>query len=100
VAYYGQAFGKLIHARLGVTSEAFAPITRAAMTEGDLARATAMVTDQMLEVGIAGSPEAVVDRLLPLVRAGVQHVSLGPPLGPNPVRAVELLGRRVLPRLS
>ena len=38
--------------------------------------------------------------LLPLVRAGVDHVSLGPPLGPDPVRAVELLGRRVLPRLA
>jgi 5,10-methylenetetrahydromethanopterin reductase len=33
------------------------------------------------------------------VRAGAGHVSLGPPLGPDPVRAVELLGRRVLPRL-
>jgi 5,10-methylenetetrahydromethanopterin reductase len=99
VAYYGQALGDLIHARLGVTREAFVPITRAAMTERDLGRAAAMVTDRMLEIGIAGSPESVVDRLLPLVRAGVQHVSLGPPLGPDPVRAVELLGRRVLPRL-
>jgi 5,10-methylenetetrahydromethanopterin reductase len=30
----------------------------------------------------------------------VQHLSFGPPLGPDPVRAVELLGRRVLPRLA
>ena len=54
VAYYGQALGDLIHARLGVTREAFAPITRAAMAERDLARAATMVTDQMLEIGIAG----------------------------------------------
>ena len=100
VAYYGQSLGDLIHARLGVTREAFAPITRAAMAGRDLARAAAMVTDSMLAIGIAGPPEAVVDRLLPLVRAGVRHVSLGPPLGPDPVRAVELLGRRVLPRLA
>lgn len=100
VAYYGQALGDLIHTRLGVTREAFAPITRAAMAERDLARAAAMVTDRMLEIGVAGSPEVVVERLLPLVRAGVRHVSLGPPLGPDPVRAVELLGRRVLPRLA
>jgi 5,10-methylenetetrahydromethanopterin reductase len=99
VAYYGQALGDLIHARLGVTREAFAPITRVAMVERDLARAASMVTDQMLAVGVAGAPEAVVERLLPLVRAGAGHVSLGPPLGPDPVRAVELLGRRVLPRL-
>src|SRR5262245_53553027 len=100
IAYYGQALGDLIHARLGVTREAFAPITRAAMAERDLGRAATMVTDRMLQIGIAGPPEAVVERLLPLVRAGVQHVSLGPPLGPDPVRAVELLGRRVLPRLG
>jgi 5,10-methylenetetrahydromethanopterin reductase len=100
IAYYGQALGDLIHARLGVTREAFAPITRVAMAERDLARAAAMITDAMLAIGIAGPPDAVVERLLPLVRAGVQHVSLGPPLGPDPVRAVELLGRHVLPRLS
>jgi 5,10-methylenetetrahydromethanopterin reductase len=59
-----------------------------------------MVTDRMLAIGVAGPPEAVVERLQPLVEAGVRHVSLGPPLGPDPVRAVELLGRRVLPRLT
>ena len=100
VAYYGQAFGDLIHARLGVTRETFAPITQAAMVERDLARAATMVTDEMLQIGIAGSPEAVVERLRPLVDAGVRHVSLGPPLGPDPVRAVELLGRHVLPHLA
>jgi 5,10-methylenetetrahydromethanopterin reductase len=100
VAYYGPALGDLIHARLGVTRDAFAPITRAAMAEHDLPRAAAMVTDQMLAIGIVGPPEAVVERLGPLVRAGVQHLSFGPPLGPDPVRAVELLGRRVLPRLA
>src|SRR5262249_37840933 len=100
VAYYGQALGNLIHTRLGVTGEAFAPITRAAMTERDLARAATMVTDQMLQIGVAGTSEAVIYRLLPLVLAGVQHVSLGPPLGPDPVRAVQILGRCVLPRLG
>jgi 5,10-methylenetetrahydromethanopterin reductase len=100
VAYYGLALGDLIHARLGVTREAFAPITRAAMAEQDLAGAAAMVTDQMLAIGVVGSPESVVERLLPLVRAGVRHVSFGPPLGPEPARAVELLGRHVLPRLA
>jgi 5,10-methylenetetrahydromethanopterin reductase len=100
IAYYGQALGDLIHARLGVTRAAFAPIARAAMGHQDLARAAEMVTDRMLAIGIAGPPEAVVERLLPLVRAGVRHVSLGPPLGPDPVRAVEILGRHVLPRLA
>jgi 5,10-methylenetetrahydromethanopterin reductase len=100
VAYYGQALGDLIHARLGVTREAFAPIMRRAMADRDLAGAATMVTDAMLEIGVAGPPEAVVERLRPLVDAGVRHLSFGPPLGPDPVHAVELLGRFVLPRLG
>jgi 5,10-methylenetetrahydromethanopterin reductase len=100
IAYYGQALGDLIHARLGVTREAFAPITRAAMADRDLPRATALVSDQMLRIGIAGPPGAVVERLRPLVDAGVRHVSFGPPLGPDPVHAVKLLGERVLARLA
>ena len=54
-------------------------------------------------VGVVVSKVAgagAVERLRPLVRAGVGHVSLGPPLGPDPVRAVELLVRHVLPRLA
>jgi 5,10-methylenetetrahydromethanopterin reductase len=100
VAYYGQAFGDLIHERLGVTREAFTPITRRATTERDLSGAATMVTDAMLQVGVAGPPEAVVERLRTLVDAGVRHLSFGPPLGPDPVRAVELLGRFVLPGLG
>ena len=99
IAYYGQALGDLIHARLGVTRETFAPITRTAMVDRDLGRAASMVTDPMLAIGVAGPPERVVERLRPLVDAGVRHVSFGPPLGPDPVRAVELLGERVLPPL-
>ena len=65
----------------------------------DLERAGAMVDDRMLRIGVAGSPEALVARLRPLVEAGVRHLSFGPPLGPDPLRAVELLGGDVLPAL-
>ena len=36
-------------------------------------------------------------RLGGLVEAGVRHLSFGPPLGPEPLAALELLGREVLP---
>jgi 5,10-methylenetetrahydromethanopterin reductase len=32
-----------------------------------------------------------------LIRAGVTQISIGGPLGPDPRRAIELLGDRVLP---
>jgi 5,10-methylenetetrahydromethanopterin reductase len=98
VAYYGHALSDLILERLGVSRAEFVPIERVVTVERDLPRAAAMVTERMLRIGVAGSPEALVERLEPLVAAGVRHLSFGPPLGPDPLRAVELLGRHVLPR--
>jgi 5,10-methylenetetrahydromethanopterin reductase len=99
IAYYGHALGPLIYARLGVAREDFAPIQRALTVDRDLDRACAMVDERMLRIGVAGRPAALVERLRPLVAAGVRHLSFGPPLGPDPLRAVELLGREVVPAL-
>jgi 5,10-methylenetetrahydromethanopterin reductase len=98
VAYYGHALSDLLLARLGVERSEFAPIERMVMVDRDLGRAAGLVTDRMLRIGVWGSPEALVERLDPLVRAGVRHLSFGPPLGPDPLHAVELIGRHVLPR--
>jgi 5,10-methylenetetrahydromethanopterin reductase len=97
VAYYGQSFGPLILERLGLTMADFDPIQQALTVERDEAKALALVTDSMLAVGIVGGAEDLIARLEPLVQAGVRHLSFGPPLGPNPLAAVELLGREVLP---
>jgi len=45
---------------------------------------------------VGGAPDLIA-RLEPLVAAGARHLSFGPPLGPDPLRAVELLGQEVLP---
>jgi 5,10-methylenetetrahydromethanopterin reductase len=97
VAYYGHAINPLILERLGLSHADFAPIERAIMTERDIDKACALVSDQMLQIGVVGQPDQVIARLEPLVRAGVKHLSFGPPLGPDPRLAVELLGRKVLP---
>jgi 5,10-methylenetetrahydromethanopterin reductase len=99
IAYYGHAIGALILDRLGLAREDFARIEHAVMVERDLARAATMVDARMLRIGIAGNAADVVARLAPLVDAGVRHVSFGPPLGPDPLRAVALLGEKVLPAL-
>jgi 5,10-methylenetetrahydromethanopterin reductase len=97
VAYYGHALGPLILERLGLTAEDFAPVTRAMIHERDVDRACRLVDERMLRIGVVGGPAEVIARLEPLVEAGVRHLSFGPPLGPDPLRAVELLGRHVLP---
>ncbi len=95
IAYYGHALGPLIYERLGVTREDFLPIEHAMMIERDEEKAINLVDERMLRIGVVGQPKAVIERLEPLVAAGAQHLSFGPPLGPNVLDAVRLLGQVV-----
>ena len=97
IAYYGPALGELILSRLGVTLAEFAPIELAMQKEGDTEKAIELITDQMLKIGVVGEPDDLLPRLKGLQAAGASHLSFGPPLGPDPVAAVELLGQSVLP---
>ena len=97
IAYYGHALSPLILKRLGLTLADFAPIEQALIAERDEAKATGLVDDRMLAIGVVGRAEDLIARLEPLAAAGVRHLSFGPPLGPDPLRAVELLGQYVLP---
>lgn len=97
IAYYGHALSPLIWDRLGVREEDFRPIERALMTERDPERARALVNEQMLRIGVVGTPADLVARLEGLVALGARHLSFGPPLGPDPLAAVESIGREVIP---
>lgn len=97
VAYYGHALSPLILDRLGLTQADFADIERAVMVEHDMDKACALVDERMLKIGVMGRPEDLIARLEPLVEAGVCHLSFGPPLGPDLERAIELLGKEVIP---
>lgn len=97
IAYYGHALSPLIWQRLGLTQDDFRPIERAVMTERDPAKARTLVSDRMLQIGIVGTPTDLIDRLEGLVALGVRHLSFGPPLGPDPLAAVEAIGRVVIP---
>lgn len=99
IAYYGHAMSPLIWGQLGLTAADFAPLEQAAMVENDMAKAKALVTDAMMRIGVAGSPETLLTRLRGLVKMGVRHLSFGPPLGPDPLAAVETIGREVIPHL-
>lgn len=97
IAYYGAGLGPLILDRLGVTKADFAPIEHAVMTERDPAKARALVTEQMLRIGVVGTAQDLIARLETLVAMGARHLSFGPPLGPDPFAAIEALRRTVLP---
>jgi 5,10-methylenetetrahydromethanopterin reductase len=93
IAYYGQSLGPMILAQLGLQAADFAPIQQALHGERNEAKAIAMVDARMLRIGVVGDPAIVIERLQPLVAAGAQHLSFGPPLGPDPLTAVKLLGQ-------
>jgi 5,10-methylenetetrahydromethanopterin reductase len=82
---------------LGLTRDDFVEIESAVMVENDANKAKALVTEPMLRIGIAGTTHDLIRRLEGLVALGVQHISLGPPLGPDPLAMIEAVGREVLP---
>jgi 5,10-methylenetetrahydromethanopterin reductase len=99
IAYYGYTLSPTIMQQLGLTAADFAPLREAVVVEGDLAKGKRLVTDAMLRIGIVGDANDVRNRLQSLVAANpdLRHISFGPPLGPNPLEALEVLGAEVLP---
>ncbi len=100
IAYYGHAMSPMILAQLGLTREDFEPIRQACHQRQDMRAARELVTPRMLRIGIAGTTAALNARLDALVAMGVQHLSLGPPLGPDILAAIEAIGRDVIPRFA
>lgn len=99
IAYYGASFAPYLLERAGLSLADFGPVQEALRT-GGIRAATPLVTEQMLHLGIAGTPHQVIDRCAGLMSMGVRHLSFGPPLGPDVLRAVNTLGATVLPALT
>lgn len=98
IAYYGHALSGYLKERLGLSDEELNAIERALQQERNPALARSLVTPQMLKIGVVGTPADLIPRLEGLVELGATHLSFGPPLGPEPLAAIELLGREVMPR--
>jgi 5,10-methylenetetrahydromethanopterin reductase len=71
----------------------------AAFTKGEWAEVPKAVNDEMIDVfSITGTPDDVMDRVERLLKAGVTQVVAGSPIGPNKKKAIELLGKEVIPK--
>lgn len=100
IAYYGHALSSLIWDRLGLTREDFSEIEHAIMVERDTAKAAHLVTPAMLKIGIAGTTRELIERIEHLISLGVRHLSFGPPLGADPLTAIQAIGRDVIPHFK
>lgn len=98
IAYYGHAMSPMLLKQLGLSQADFEPIRQAWHINGDQQRARQMVTPQMLRLGIAGTTDALLERLDGLAALGVGHISFGPPLGPDILAAINAIGSDVIPR--
>lgn len=97
IAYYGNALSGYLRERLGLNDDDLAALEHALQVERDHERARSLVTAEMLRIGIVGEPVDLIKRLEGLVDLGARHLSFGPPLGPDPVAAVRLIGSDVIP---
>lgn len=100
IAYYIHALSGYLRERLGLDEAELAAIEHAMMTERDAVKARSLVTPEMLRIGIVGTPAELIERLEGLVDMGVRHLSFGPPLGPDPLEAIEAIGREVIPHFQ
>ena len=96
VSYFGPYLEESALATIGLTTEDFREI-------GDLVErglyedAEALVTDEMTNLAIRGTPDDVIRRIEGIADMGITQVSLGGPLGPDPVEAIRLMGEQVIP---
>ncbi len=97
LAYYGNAMSDEVLMQVGVTRAEVQAVAATLAATNNLAKAAAQVPAAMLQIGIAGDAPALITRLEQLVALGATHLSFGPPLGPDPLQAINLLGRHVLP---
>jgi 5,10-methylenetetrahydromethanopterin reductase len=97
LAYYGPSISASVLATVGLQPQDFAPAAR--LAHGGQAAAE-LIDDRMLSLGVAGGAAAVVARCVALYGLGARHMSFGPPLGPDPLFSIRLLGDEVLPVLQ
>jgi len=97
LAYYGPSISSSTLGDAGLHPSDFAEAARLAHSGKPGA---GLISDRMLSLGVAGGVPDVLSRCRVLYELGARHFSFGPPLGPDPIAAIGLLGESVLPALS
>ena len=99
VSFYGPHLAPPMIAKAGLETEDF-DLIREALSARDYERAGELVTDEMAQLAVYGTPEECVDRIEGLVEKGLTHVRFGPPLGSDPEEAIRLIGEEIIPHFK
>jgi len=96
IAQYSGSLSSEAIAEEGLDPAEFQMVQRIVLEDG-LDAGTKAVTASMLTLGVYGGPDEILEQIEVLVNQGVQHVSLGPPMGADLNEALRLFGTKVLP---
>ena len=96
VSYFGPYLESPALATIGLTNEDFRPLDEL-VEAGRYKEAENLVTDEMTNLAIRGTPTDVVRRVETIADMGVTQINLGGPLGPDPAEAIRLMGEQVIP---
>lgn len=99
ISYFGPYLEAPALATIGLGPEDFEGI-RQMITRGEYKAAEAAVTPQMMKLGLVGTPHQVIEQIEQLADQGITQVNLGGPIGPDIPKAIDLLGRRVIPHFT
>lgn len=96
IAQYSGSLSPDALAEEDLDPDEFQMVQRVVLDEGLDAGARA-VTPSMLTLGVAGGPDDVLEQIATLAEQGVEHLSFGPPMGPDLGDALHVLGTKVFP---
>jgi 5,10-methylenetetrahydromethanopterin reductase len=96
VAYFGPHLEEHALESVGLSKEAMQPL-RELVEQKRYEEAHAAVTDDMLKLGIVGTPKEVITEIEQLAEAGITEIGFGGPLGPDVKEAIRLMGDKVIP---
>jgi 5,10-methylenetetrahydromethanopterin reductase len=83
----------------GVTREEISPILEALRHPGSASKVTSLVSDELVsKLTISGTPEECTKDIRKFSDAGVNQVIAEQIMGPDPKRAIELIGSEVAPK--
>jgi 5,10-methylenetetrahydromethanopterin reductase len=96
VSFYGPHLVPEMIGKVGLTPQDF-DLIKEAHSERDYKKAKSLMTDEMAQLAIHGTPDDCIDRIEKLIEKGLTHIRFGPPLGPDPKEAIRLLGEKIIP---
>jgi 5,10-methylenetetrahydromethanopterin reductase len=99
VTYYGPHLAEDMIKTIGLEFEDFDQI-REAYSHRENETARKLMTDQMADLAIHGTPDECVERLDKLVKKGLKHIRFGPPLGPDPRETIRIIGEDIIPHFK